>query len=139
MGLCELEGWCPVENDGHIPNPIYDALNFTIFINNFIEFPRFRVEKTNIHGYVNYLKECNFHPIRDPLCPIFRVGDILDIVEHNRTEKYLMLKLGGVIRVKIHWNCNLDKPLKHCQPEYSFGRPYASFKEKSFLHGFNFR
>ncbi|CAF4785494.1 unnamed protein product, partial [Rotaria socialis] len=38
IGRCELEGWCPVENDRDIPNPIRDALNFTIFVKNFIEF-----------------------------------------------------------------------------------------------------
>lgn len=139
LGRCELEGWCPVENDLVIPNPILDALNFTIFIKNFIEFPRFRVIRKNIHANVNYLKRCNYHPDTDETCPIFRVKDILDIIEPNVTEQTLMLKLGGVIRVKIDWNCNLDKSLNRCQPEYSFGRLDAAFKEPSFSHGFNFR
>jgi hypothetical protein len=138
-GRCELEGWCPVENDRDIPNPILDALNFTIFIKNFIEFPRFRVIRKNIQANASYLKTCNFHPTEHDTCPIFRVRDILDIVEKNRTEQELMLKLGGVIRVKIDWNCNLDKSLNRCEPEYSFGRLDAQFKEESFSHGFNFR
>jgi hypothetical protein len=50
-----------------------------------------------------------------------------------------MLKLGGVIRIKIDWNCNLDKALNYCQPEYSFRRLDAKYKEESFSHGFNFR
>jgi hypothetical protein len=139
MGRCELEGWCPVENDRDIPNPILDALNFTIFIKNFIEFPRFKVIRKNIQANATYLKQCNFQPNHHKTCPIFRVRDILDIVEQNNTEKELMLKLGGVIRVKIDWNCNLDKSLNRCQPEYSFGRLDAPFKEESFSHGFNFR
>ncbi|CAF4267151.1 unnamed protein product, partial [Adineta steineri] len=74
-------------------------------------------------------------------CPMFRVGTLLDIVESNRTEQYYMLKLGAVIRVKIDWNCNLDKSLHFCLPEYSFTRLDwdKSDKEQSYAHGFNFR
>ncbi len=139
MGRCELEGWCPVENDTDIPNPILDALNFTIFIKNFIEFPRFNVIRKNIQADASYLKRCNFHPINHVGCPIFRVKDILDIVETNSDEQTKMLKLGGVIRVKIDWNCNLDKSLNLCRPEYSFRRLDAKYTEESFSHGFNFR
>jgi hypothetical protein len=139
MGLCELEGWCPVENGRYIPDPIRDALNFTIFIKNFIEFPRFNVIRKNIQANVDFLKTCNFHPIKNKTCPIFRVKDILDIVEVDPEEQTNMLKLGGVIRIKIDWNCNLDKALNYCQPEYSFRRLDAKYKEESFSHGFNFR
>jgi hypothetical protein len=139
MGLCELEGWCPVENDRDIPYPILDALNFTIFIKNFIEFPRFKVIRKNIQANATYLKNCIFHPTYNKTCPIFRVQDILNIVEKNTSEQTLMLQLGGVIRVKIDWNCNLDKSLTKCEPVYSFGRLDAQFKEPSFSHGFNFR
>ncbi len=139
MGRCELEGWCPVEDDHFIPNPIRDALNFTIFIKNFIEFPRFKVIRKNIQANASYLKRCNFYPGVHDECPIFRVKDILDIVETDPSEQTRMLKSGGVIRVKIDWNCNLDKSLNACKPEYSFGRLDASYKEESFSHGFNFR
>ncbi len=138
-GLCELEGWCPVENDRDVPKPIRDALNFTIFIKNFIEFPRFKVIRKNIDQTASYLKKCNFDTVTHKICPIFRVGTLLDIVEPDRTEQDLMLKLGGVIRVKIDWKCNLDKPLDRCIPDYSFGRLDAPFKNESFSHGFNFR
>ncbi len=140
MGRCELEGWCPVENDTDIPEPILDALNFTIFIKNFIEFPRFNVIRKNIQANATYLKTCNFHPGEHEECPIFRVGDLLELVEKkNKTERIQMLKFGGVIRVKIDWNCNLDKSLDGCKPKYSFGRLDAPFTEPSFSHGFNFR
>ncbi|CAF0945118.1 unnamed protein product [Adineta steineri] len=139
FGRCELEGWCPVENDVYIPEPIRDALNFTIFVKNFIEFPRFKVIRKNIQFDANYLKSCNYDNVTHKTCPIFRVGTLLDIVESNRTEQHYMLKSGGVIRVKIDWNCNLDKHLDLCLPEYTFGRLDASYKEQSFSHGFNFR
>ena len=138
-GRCELEGWCPVENDRDVPSPIRDALNFTIFVKNFIEFPRFRVIRKNIQADASYLKKCNFDLIEHKGCPIFRVGTILDIVEKDPEEQRKMLTLGGVIRVKIDWNCNLDHSLNACVPEYSFGRLDARYREESFSHGFNFR
>jgi hypothetical protein len=139
IGRCELEGWCPVENDRDLPRPIFDALNFTIFVKNFIEFPRFKVIRKNIQANSSYLKRCNFDPIIHRTCPIFRVGTLLDIVEPDRSEQTKMLTLGGVIRVKIDWKCNLDKPLNECLPAYSFGRLDAPYKEESFSQGFNFR
>jgi hypothetical protein len=139
IGRCELEGWCPVENDYDIPKPIRDALNFTIFVKNFIEFPRFQVIRKNIHQNASYLKKCNYDQTNNRICPIFRVGTLLDIVEPDATEKELMLTYGGVIRVKIDWKCDLDKPLNKCLPEYSFKRLDAPFKEDSFSQGFNFR
>jgi hypothetical protein len=134
-----LEGWCPVENDRDVPKPILDALNFTIFVKNFIEFPRFKVIRKNIQANATYLKRCNFDPFNHRTCPIFRVGTILDMVEGSAEERTKMLTSGGVIRVKIDWKCNLDKSLNHCIPEYSFGRLDAPYREESFSHGFNFR
>lgn len=139
VGRCELEGWCPVENDRNIPKPIRDALNFTIFVKNFIEFPRFKVIRKNIQQDASYLKKCNYDPMNHKICPIFRVGTILDIVEPDPDEQTNMLTYGGVIRVKIDWKCNLDKSLDFCLPEYSFGRLDGPFKEESFSQGFNFR
>lgn len=138
-GRCELEGWCPVENDRDIPLPIRDALNFTIFVKNFIEFPRFKVIRKNIQANASYLKGCNFEPVDHPTCPIFRVGTILNMVEPDPDEQAKMLTSGGVIRVKIDWKCNLDKSLNFCIPEYSFGRLDARYRDESFSQGFNFR
>ncbi|CAF0749307.1 unnamed protein product [Rotaria sordida] len=139
IGRCELEGWCPVENDRNIPEPIEDALNFTIFVKNFIEFPRFKVIRKNIRQGVSYLKKCNYDPINHKICPIFRVGTLLNLVEPDLTERIQMLKHGGVIRVKIEWKCNLDKSLDYCLPEYSFKRLDGPYKEEDFSKGFNFR
>ena len=138
-GLCELEGWCPVENDRDVPEPISDALNFTIFVKNFIEFPRFKVIRKNIDQDALYLKKCNFDPTNHKICPIFRVDTLLNLVENDPEEREKMLKFGGVIRVKIDWKCNLDKSLDQCLPNYTFGRLDAPFKKESFSQGFNFR
>ena len=138
-GLCEIEGWCPVEDDTNMPLPIRDALNFTIFVKNFIEFPRFKVIRKNIQANASYLKSCQYDNVTHKTCPIFRVETLMGLVETNETEQMLMLTSGGVIRVKIDWKCNLDKPLDRCQPEYSFGRLDDQYKEESFSKGFNFR
>jgi hypothetical protein len=138
-GRCQLEGWCPVENDRDIPEPIRDALNFTIFVKNFIEFPRFTVKRKNIQQNVSYLRSCNYDEDKHKICPIFRVGTILGIVEPDFEEQNLMLTFGGVIRVKIDWKCNLDKPLDQCSPEYSFKRLDEKIKNEPFSQGFNFR
>lgn len=128
-----------MENDRAIPNPILDTLNFTIFIKNFIEFPRFKVIRKNIDQNATYLRNCTYDEGLNKYCPIFRVGTILDIIEEDPTERMLMLKQGGVIRVKIEWKCNLDKPENKCQPEYSFKRLDAKFYQETFSPGFNFR
>ena len=128
-----------MENDRDLPRPIRDAVNFTIFVKNFIEFPRFRVIRKNIDANVSYLKNCNYDLIQNRRCPIFRVGTVMDMVEPDRDEQMKMLTLGGVIRVKIDWKCNLDRPLSDCLPEYSFGRLDAQYKEETFSQGFNFR
>ena len=139
IGLCEMEGWCPVENDRDIPAPISNALSFTIFVKNFIEFPLFEVIRKNIEGNVSYLKSCQYDEINNKSCPIFRVRTLLDIVERNESKYNELLKLGGVIRVKIHWKCNLDKPLNQCLPEYSFKRLDNLNQIDPVFQGFNFR
>ena len=136
---CELEGWCPVLNDSFIPKPSYDTLNFTLFIENFIEFPRFRILRRNVQSDASYLKKCNYDPVIHKTCPIFRIGTLLDIVALNKQEQRQMLEFGGVIRIKIDWICNFDQPSHRCLPQYSFGRLSPSYEEQSFSHGFYFR
>lgn len=88
---------------------------------------------------VENLKPCIFDPRTNPDCPIFRLNYILEQAEKNASERNLMLRLGAVIRVKIDWDCNLDRSIKSCKPIYSFARLDTPFKEESFSPGFNFR
>ena len=48
----------------------------------------------NIHPNIdhNYIRACRYDLKKDPLCPVFVVGDILKICEDNETEIDLMLK-----------------------------------------------
>ncbi|CAF4543733.1 unnamed protein product [Rotaria sp. Silwood2] len=59
--------------------------------------------------------------------------------EKNISERNLMLRHGGIISIKIDWDCNLDRNIKLCKPEYSFARLDVPFHEKPFSRGFNFR
>ncbi|CAF4374404.1 unnamed protein product, partial [Rotaria sp. Silwood2] len=136
MGLCEYAGWCPPEDYRSSEMRVQETRNFTIFIKNFIEFPTFNVKHKNM---VDNLEQCTFHPKHHKDCPIFSIGYIMDEAEKNITEHDLILRHGGVIRIKIDWDCNLDRKIKRCKPEYSFARLDVPFHEKPFSRGFNFR
>jgi hypothetical protein len=111
-------------------------MNFTIFIKNFIEFPTFNVKHKNM---VENLRPCIFHPTSNRDCPIFGLDYIINEAEQDQSERDLMLLYGGVIRVKIDWDCNLDRRIKYCKPKYSFARLDTPFREETFSVGFNFR
>jgi hypothetical protein len=113
---------------------VNEILNFTIFIKNFIEFPGFNIKHKNM---VENLKACKFHPIENKDCPIFGLDYIIKEAEKDSYERELMLHHGGVIRVKLDWDCNLDRHIKLCKPKYSFAR--LDSRNESFSIGFNFR
>ena len=115
---------------------VQEIRNFTIFIKNFIEFPMFNVKHKNM---VENLRSCVFDPISNKDCPIFRLDYILSEAENDLEEQKLMLQYGGVIRVKVDWDCNLDRQLSLCKPKYSFARLDTRFREEKFSVGFNFR
>ena len=138
-GRCEMEGWCPVEDDSNLPLPIMDSLNYTLLINNFIEFTRFGVKRRNIFNESLYFYQCRYDPSYNKYCPVFRIGDILHIVESDEDERYKMLQQGAVVRIKIDWMCNLDLGEDQCRPKYSFGRLDSRYVDEQFSFGFNFR
>jgi hypothetical protein len=38
-----------------------------------------------------YISKCVYHEIKDPFCPVFKIGYILDKIEDNEYEKLQML------------------------------------------------
>jgi hypothetical protein len=135
--LFTFTAWCPPENNRQ--KFVHNVLNFTIFIKNFVEFPEFRIVRAN---FDDNLKQCLYHSIHNKECPIFRLKDILNTAEPDETERNLMLRLGGVIRVKLDWDCNFDRSAKLCKPIYSFGRLDSRFRSSGpvpFSIGYNFR
>ncbi|CAF2712811.1 unnamed protein product [Rotaria sp. Silwood2] len=130
------ESWCPPEDAESSSMFIQGSLNFTIFIKTFIEFPLFGVKNKNM---VDNLKQCVFDPIHNKDCPVFTIDYMLNQAENDSTERDLMLRYGGVINIKIHWDCDLDRSIKLCKPEYTFTRLDVPFHEKPFSAGYNFR
>lgn len=96
----------------------------------------FHVKHKNL---VENLRPCVFDPETNKDCPIFRLDYIINEAEKNLEERELMLRHGAVIRIRLDWDCNLDRRISLCKPQYSFARLDTSFKEERFSVGFNFR
>uniref|UniRef100_A0A3P8SWK5 P2X purinoceptor n=1 Tax=Amphiprion percula TaxID=161767 RepID=A0A3P8SWK5_AMPPE len=138
-GWCEIEGWCPAENDSVTVKPMLDVKNFTIFIKNSIRFPLFDVTRGNFPSSMtsDQIKRCTYHPEQNPFCPIFRVGDVLNYTGQDVAD--LSAKVGGEIGINIQWKCNLDQSIEKCVPQYSFTRLDAPFAKNAVSKGYNFR
>ncbi|XP_030216871.1 P2X purinoceptor 5 [Gadus morhua] len=137
-GTCEIQGWCPVGKSHRPPEPLLSgAENFTIYIKNFIRFPKFEFSKSNVLETSNdsYLKGCTYEKVEDPYCPIFRLGDLVDWTGNDFQE---MAVKGGSVAILIEWNCDLDRDSSHCNPEYSFTRLDSNINN-SITSGYNFR
>lgn len=135
---CEVLAWCPVEDDHDVPDPplLLSAENYTLFIKNSVTFPVFGVSRSNLVEDVdsNYISSCLYHPLDAPLCPIFKLGDVIQLSGLNFQT---VAKVGGAIGIVVDWTCNFDVHVKHCKPEYTFHGLYGS-KEGSSV-GYNFR
>ncbi|XP_073676244.1 P2X purinoceptor 3a [Garra rufa] len=138
MGWCEIEGWCPAEDDNVKNNPMKEVENFTIFIKNSIRFPLFNVTRGNFPSSLNksYIQNCHYDPVDHPFCPVFKVGDILRHI--NQSLESITVK-GGEIGININWKCNLDYNVTHCNPKYFFTRLDAAFENSVASQGYNFR
>ncbi|KAJ8342890.1 hypothetical protein SKAU_G00328180 [Synaphobranchus kaupii] len=137
-GTCEIYGWCPIEKQ-HKPQEaiLRKAENFTVYIKNFMRFPKFQFSKSNVLETNNdmYLKKCLYNETHHPYCPIFRLGDLTSWAGHSFQDMALM---GGSIGVLIQWNCDLDKDYSKCNPRYSFTRLDVK-SDNSVASGYNFR
>uniref|UniRef100_A0A3Q4H0Z6 Uncharacterized protein n=1 Tax=Neolamprologus brichardi TaxID=32507 RepID=A0A3Q4H0Z6_NEOBR len=106
---CEVLAWCPVEDDRDVPDPplLLSAENYTLFIKNSVTFPAFRVSRSNLVEDVdsNYISSCLYHPLDAPLCPIFKLGDIIQLSGLNFQT---VAKVGGAIGIVVDWTCNFD-------------------------------
>ncbi|KAJ4942582.1 hypothetical protein JOQ06_012436 [Pogonophryne albipinna] len=135
---CEVSAWCPVETKRSPPRPalLAAAENFTVLIKNNIRFPAFNYIRRNILPNMNdaYLRSCQRGG--DPLCPIFRLGDVV----REAGEKFSEMAVeGGVIGILIKWDCNLDRLMQRCLPRYSFRRLDEKESNRTLYPGLNFR
>ncbi|XP_071790157.1 P2X purinoceptor 4-like [Asterias amurensis] len=135
---CEIRAWCPTEYD-KLPRSrtpvLREAANFTVMIKNSISFPEFNFSK-NIRETTqkSYLRSCRYDADSDPLCPIFRLGTMVEMA--NDTFENMAYR-GGVVTIDIQWNCNLDRHRDECLPRYRFFR--SDDEHAKIAKGFNFR
>lgn len=140
---CEVYAWCPVEDDTHIPDPplLMSAENYTLFIKNSVTFPIFEVTRSNLVEGINasYIGNCLYNPEKSPLCPIFKLGDIVKLSGFSFET---IAKVGGAIGIVVDWTCNFDFDVRHCKPKYNFhglyGNPTETDKARASV-GYNFR
>ncbi|TPP63337.1 P2X purinoceptor 4 [Fasciola gigantica] len=101
--------------------PLFDVLNYTLFVRSAIEFPYFYVKRRNILPWMteHYLHTCLYDPnhLHNQYCPVFRVSDMIRLAGANPDR---MLYFGGVIAVTIDWTCDLDWSVEYCVPKYEF-------------------
>ncbi|XP_010014763.1 PREDICTED: P2X purinoceptor 6, partial [Nestor notabilis] len=117
---CEIYAWCPVENNTLSRKPLLaEAENVTLFIRNTVHFTKFNFSRCNTlqTSDPSYFKSCTYDPSLNPSCPIFRVRDMVEATGETFGDLAL---LGGCIRVRIEWDCDLDRSASQCQPQYSF-------------------
>ncbi|KAM6359142.1 P2X purinoceptor 3 [Alca torda] len=136
LRTCEIRGWCPPEVDTVDVPVMLEAENFTLLIKNSIRFPLFGFEKANLPppGSGGALGRCRFHPQRQPLCPILRLGDVARLAGQDFPA---LAATGGVLGIKIGWVCDLDRSWERCLPRYSFTRLDA--RPPAPAPGYNFR
>ncbi|KAL4640618.1 P2X purinoceptor 3-like [Arapaima gigas] len=138
LSTCEIRGWCPAEIDYIKMEPMMEVENFTIFIKNSIRFPLFNFTKGNFLPTItsSYITKCNFDPVNNTYCPIFKVGDTIRFAHQDFST---LAHKGGVIGIKIGWVCDLDKSEDSCNPSYSFTRLDAVSEKNNVSPGYNFR
>ncbi|XP_055983366.1 P2X purinoceptor 5 isoform X1 [Sorex fumeus] len=137
-GTCEIFGWCPLESECAPEKPLLsNAENFTVYIKNYIHFPKFNFSKSNVLNTqdTRFLRTCRFNPA-NPYCPIFRLGSLVSWTGNDFNE--LAVK-GGVIRIEIQWDCDLDKGPSKCKPQYYFSRLDKVTSENTISSGYSFR
>ncbi|KAB0400381.1 hypothetical protein E2I00_019196, partial [Balaenoptera physalus] len=99
-GTCEIFAWCPVETKSSPAKPLLgEAEDFTVYIKNFIRFPKFNFSKTNVLDTTDraFLKSCKYGP-KDPYCPIFRLGSVVSWTGSNFQEIAVQeFRLNGTV------------------------------------------
>jgi hypothetical protein len=120
----------------------YQALDYILFIKNWVEFPQLDIKRDNLLSDFRpkeYMETCEYDTGDNKLCPKFRILTILKEIENNTDEYEPMFYNGSLIEIKINWQCNLDKGKKNCQPHYRFERlDYKPYKENPYELGSSF-
>lgn len=124
-------------NSGPHKAALLGTKDLTVLLKNSVFFPLYpqhRFKNIRNTTKTDYLRSCRFNSETDPLCPVFRLGTIVD---EAGADYESMAVNGGVISIEIRWDCNLDFAASWCLPSYHFRRiddPHARLGI-----GYNFR
>lgn len=120
----------------------YQALDYILFIEHFVEFPLLGLVRHNLLPEAKdkkYLESCEYDTHKDPFCPRFRILKILKLIESNESEYESMFYYGSLIEIKISWQCNLDRNFNLCKPQYQFKRrDYQRYEDHPYQPGSTF-
>jgi len=120
-GFCQLQAWCPLENEKQAVT-VENVENWKVFVKANVYFPNFGVERTNVDGKtVDGLN-------------LFSVAYILEQSGYNYSQ---VANTGAVILISINYDCDLNRPVSQCQPQFRFSR--IDDPSSNFSTGFNFR
>ena len=142
---CFVKAWCPLEKDSLATS--YAVLNgtkdFTVLIKSHVFFPYYKKTRSNIIESTNktYLQGCLYDAGPNAFCPIFKLDYIVREAQRNSDASgdYDSLAIeGGVVSIRISWNCNFDHDETRCKPEYSFDR-LDDDHDSLIARGYNFR
>lgn len=120
----------------------YQALDYLLFVKNFVEFPQLKIFHNNfaknmVHN--SNISTCEYHNVTSPLCPRFRVLTILQQIEGDTSQYKSMFHKGSLIEIKISWDCNLDPGSRRCEPQYGFKRlDHTPYEKNPFQPGSSF-
>uniref|UniRef100_A0A8C5DJN3 P2X purinoceptor n=1 Tax=Gouania willdenowi TaxID=441366 RepID=A0A8C5DJN3_GOUWI len=137
---CEVLAWCPVEDDHTIPEYVHSSWFSNCKL--ILAFHSSLTFSHTVHVMIQTTYrdiKCLHDPVTAPLCPIFKLGDIVRLSGFSFET---IAKVGGAIGIVVDWTCNLDANVKHCKPQYNFhglyGNPAEPDKAKASV-GYNFR
>jgi hypothetical protein len=128
---------------------LIETKNTTLWLYNTVEFPEFNLILDNSDGKnTNELINCTYNPLKNPRCPVFRLGDLIKYTA-NVGQTYEEIAIhGAVININVNYNCFVNSffrnPENNCKPSYSFRRvdtekklPVMGFTSYRFAHYFN--
>ena len=85
MYTCEISAWCPVKTLPKLQESIiHGTENFTVFIKNSISFPSFVSELYRRNNMPYGVCKFRINDESTWLCPIFRIGDIVELAGGNK-------------------------------------------------------
>lgn len=118
---CEIEGWCPVENDQTDVKIITSSLgDWTVFLKANVHFPKFKVRRSNAMSGI------------EPGINLFSIDEIL----HNAETTYNdVFSDGTIIVCEIGYDCDLNLGVDKCLPTFTWDR----IDVRGFSTGFNYR